>query len=343
MAKRVRKNFLVQAFQRQLSAMTRITIREGAKVLKRSIRSTTKQLKTTVPAKGNLHASIAFAAAGARRYYVYKPPGVKRTEKLPLVVMLHGCGQDAKGFAASTQMNQVAARERFIVLYPEQDRVANAQGCWNWYGTDTGRAQGEAAIILAAIDQVCLFHPVDDGRIAIAGLSAGASMAALIASRYPGRFEAVAMHSGIGTGLAHSSASVLGAMRGRGTGPAHAPAKSAVLPALLVIQGNKDHVVAPVNGAQAVIRWAAVSGARAGHARAVQRGSRYRSTVVDWCADKRIVATLCEVDGLGHAWSGGAMAHAFSDPKGPDAARMIWSFAAKQFALAENRVAQMNQ
>ena len=38
--------------------------------------------------------------------------------------MLHGCGQDAKGFAASTRMNRVAARERFMVLYLEQDRLA---------------------------------------------------------------------------------------------------------------------------------------------------------------------------------------------------------------------------
>lgn len=84
------------------------------------------------------------------------------------MVMLHGCGQDASSFAASTRMNRIALRERFLVLYPEQDRLANAQGCWNRYDTGSGRAYGEAALILRAIDQVCLLHPVDKARVAVA-------------------------------------------------------------------------------------------------------------------------------------------------------------------------------
>ena len=122
------------------------------------------------------------------------PPDVKFSERLPLMVMLHGCGQDANTFAASTRMNRIAMRERFLVLYPEQDRLANGHGCWNWFDTRTGRAHGESALIMKAIDQVCLLYPVDRTRVAIAGLSAGASMAALLATRHPGRFKAVVMH-----------------------------------------------------------------------------------------------------------------------------------------------------
>jgi hypothetical protein len=43
------------------------------------------------------------------------------------------------------------------------------------------------------------------------------------------------------------------------------------------------------------------------------------------------VATLVAVNGLAHAWSGGAASQAFSDGQGPDASRMAWAFAAKQF------------
>lgn len=96
-------------------------------------------------------------------------------ERLPLMVMRHGCGQDGNSFAASTRMNRVAQRERFLVLYPEQDRLSNSQGCWNWFDTTSGRAFGEAALILKAVDQVCLLYPVDRTRGVIAGLSAGAS------------------------------------------------------------------------------------------------------------------------------------------------------------------------
>ncbi len=92
------------------------------------------------------------------------------------MVMLHGCAQDAQSFAASTRMNVVAARERFLVLYPEQDRLSNPQGCWNWFDTQSGRAKGEAASIMLAIDQVCVLYSADRDRVAVAGMSAGASM-----------------------------------------------------------------------------------------------------------------------------------------------------------------------
>jgi len=64
----------------------------------------------------------------------------------------------------------------------------------------------------------------------------------------------------------------------------------------------------------------------------VQRGARYAATITDYRARGRLVVTLCEVNRLGHAWSGGAAGRSYSDPKGPDASRMIWAFVAKQFA-----------
>ena len=203
-------------------------------------------------------------------------------------------------------------------------------------GTDTrsGRAQGEAGAIDAAIDQVCLLQPVDPDRIALAGFSAGAGMAALLATRRPKRFRAIAMHSGIAPGVAHSSATALSAMRGRRAAvvPLAPIAAGAHLPALLVIHGSADHVVAPSNGAEAARRWAARVAAKPSAPRTVQRGARYAATITDYRTRGRLVATLCEVNGLGHAWSGGAAGRAYSDPKGPDASRMIWAFVAKQFA-----------
>ena len=53
--------------------------------------------------------------------------------------------------------------------------------------------------------------------------------------------------------------------------------------------------------------------------------------VTDFKHRGRTAATLINVDQLGHAWSGGAASQAFSDGQGPDASRMVWAFAAKQF------------
>ena len=252
-------------------------------------------------------------------------------------MLLHGCRQDAQAIAAVTRMNRLADRERFIVLYPEQDRLAHAQGCWNWYETRTGRAQAEAAIVQSAVDQVCRTQPVDADRIVIAGLSAGASLAALVATQRPACYAAVALHSGVAPGVAHDTASALAAMGGhpRGTAPlvdAGTVGARSALPPLLVIHGSADAVVAASNGREAAQRWAAASGAHAGPVRRVQRGARRAVHITDYRVGRRLAVRLCEIEGLGHAWSGGAPGRAYSDPRGPDAARLVWSFARAAFA-----------
>ena len=319
--------------------MTRTATRSASRAVGEALRkvraaSKTTSLKTGLKPTSGWTAGVAIGPALARRYYLFKPPGVRGSERLPLMVMLHGCGQNAEEFAASTKMHRLAAAKRFLVLYPEQDRLSNTHACWNWYGTRSGRAQREADSIDAAIDQVCRLQPVDKNRVTLAGLSAGASMAAFLAARHPERYRTVAMHSGIAPGVANSSAGAFKAMQGRKTTAPPLPA-GARLPALLVIQGGLDHVVAPRNGAEAANQWATQAGAKPGAPRSVQRGTRHTATITDYRTGHRLVATLCEIDKLGHAWSGGAPGHAYSDPKGPDASRMIWSFAEKQFTQSE--------
>lgn len=314
--------------------MTRLATASGTRALAKSLKPGLVR-RAPPPGAGAWLPGVVMGAAGTRRFRLYRPPEIKSGERLPLMVMLHGCGQDANSFATSTRMNRIAMRERFLVLYPEQDRLANAQGCWNWFDTDNGRAYGEAALIMKAIDQVCVLHPVDKARVAVTGLSAGASMAALLVTRHPGRFKAVVMHSGIAPGMAHSALSALGAMQGRRPTPPPALEPGAMAathwPPLLVIHGDSDVVVSPHNGRAAVQAWAHAAGAHAGPARSVQRGRRYPMSITDFKRHGSTVATLVAVDRLSHAWSGGAASQAFSDGQGPDASRMAWSFAAKQF------------
>jgi poly(hydroxyalkanoate) depolymerase family esterase len=333
MAKQIRSAPWARLFATGLKAVTRSSSRAGARVVSKAVKSGIEALKPP-PGPGDWIPGVAIGAAGTRRYRLYLPPKVTLGERLPLMVMLHGCGQDAKSFAIGTRMNRIAARQRFAVLYPEQDRLANAQGCWNWFDTRSGRAQGEAALIMKAIDQVCLLYSVDRTRVALAGLSAGASMAALLATQHPERFKAVVMHSGIPPGSAHSTMSALGAMRGRRTALPQLTrpiVEAAPWPPLMVIHGGVDTVVSAKNGRAAVQLWADACGAQAGRTRMVQRGQRHAMTVTDFTRGHSIVATLVEVGQLAHAWSGGAAGQPFSDAQGPDASRMAWAFVAKQF------------
>jgi poly(hydroxyalkanoate) depolymerase family esterase len=331
MAKRLRSPSWAKLYQRSFAALTRSTVKASTRALGRAIQPALDKRKPPKGA-GDWIAGMVLGASGSRRYRLYRPPDVQFGERLPLLVMLHGCGQDAKSFALSTRMNRIAARERFLVLYPEQDRLAHAQGCWNWYDTQSGRAFSEAALLLRAVDQVCLLYSADRNRVALAGLSAGASMAALLATRYPERFKAVVMHSGIPPGTAQSGMSVLGAMQGLRATRSPAPATPvAAWPPLMVIHGGVDRIVVASNGEAAAKLWAGAAGAHATAQRTVQRGQRYAMDITDFRRGRSTVATLVEVGQLGHAWSGGAPTQPHSDVQGPDASRMVWAFAARQF------------
>ena len=98
--------------------MTKMATTSGTRALGHALKPVVAR-RTPPPGAGAWIPGVAMGASGARRFRLYRPPGIKFGERLPLMVMLHGCGQDANTFAASTRMNRIAMRDRFLVLYPE--------------------------------------------------------------------------------------------------------------------------------------------------------------------------------------------------------------------------------
>lgn len=264
---------------------------------------------------------------GTRRYHLYVPSGY-RGMPVPLVIMLHGGGQDARDFIRVTRMNEFAEANTFLVAYPEQARDANSQGFWNWFrSSDQAADAGEPAILAGIVDELTHDYSVDRDRVYIAGLSAGGAMAAIMAAVYPDIFAAVGVHSGVPYGAAHDLASAYGALRG----DSRLSAVGADLP-LIVFQGDEDRTVFPANAERLV---AARLAAAPGRAMQVSSGlaepdpaiDRGRSTSFTVYTDRRgTLVELWMVHGGGHAWFGGGGRTIFSDPRGPDASAAMVDF-----------------
>src|SRR5205823_3530965 len=201
------------------------------------------------------------ARPATRLNYGLYVPGSVGTSPIPLVVMLHGCRQTAKEFAQGTRMNLLADEEGFVVLYPQQSESANVYRCWNWYEDLAQAGGGEAALIVATIAQVSAQHRIDPSRVYVVGLSAGASMAMILAIHYPHLVAAVGLHSGVVFGAANSPMAGWGFMRhGSPEAPENA-VHSAIgdssvpgMPAVL-IHGDRDPVVHPANLEQLVTQF----------------------------------------------------------------------------------------
>ena len=286
--------------------------------------------------------------AGRRPYLLYQPKNYAAGKIWPLVVMLHGCRQDADEFAHLTRMNGIADRDNFLVLYPEQRRLANSMRCWNWYSRSAQTGAGEAAILADMIRALVDEYQVDSKRIYIAGLSAGAAMAANLAICHADLFAACALHSGLAFGAATSSHSAVQAMQEGARIDAHDTGKRAYIQArgktdmmpAMVIQGDEDEVVKPVNAMQIVDQFAVMNELLAGDGQAqvgeLQQKSRtdrfnsgHRYEVTDIRRGGHTMIRKVMVSGLGHAWSGGPDSYPFSDARGPNASELICDFFAE--------------
>ena len=259
--------------------------------------------------------------AGAREYKLYAPPNAG-ARPLPLLVMLHGCTQNADDFARGTAMNEAAQRQGFYVLYPEQSQKMNPQRCWNWFKhSHQERGRGEPSMIADLTRKISADYTIDASRVYVAGLSAGGAMAAIMGETYPDVFAAVGVHSGLAAGSATDLPSALAAMQGGGKAPGML--QSGV--PTIVFHGDADHTVNQRNAEQ-VISASIGRNASLTPRPSPQNGRRKATRRVHVDAAGKTTAEIWTVHGAPHAWSGGNPAGTYTDAQGPDATAELVRF-----------------
>lgn len=269
-------------------------------------------------------------------YALYLPTGASLAG-MPLVVMMHGCQQSAEEFAQGTRINLLADRFGFAVLYPEQSKTAHVHRCWHWYEDSANSGGGEAAAVVSLVQEVVARHRFDAERVYLAGMSAGAGLAAMLAVKYPSLFAAVGLHSGVVFGDANSAIGAMDAMR-RGSrsdpvGLIDAAVDVANYPGMpaVIVHGELDSVVSKINAEQLTTEFLRLNRFTDANG-AWRNGERREETQADGTVTEdyvkggRRVIRTCIVRGLGHAWSGGDDTVQFHSSKGPDASAMLWEF-----------------
>jgi len=203
-------------------------------------------------------------ALGARTYVPEDLAG-----SAPLVVVLHGCTQNAAGYDAGSGWSQLADRHGFALLFPEQRRSNNSNLCFNWFQPeDTRRGAGEALSIRQMIGAMIDAHAIDPARIFVTGLSAGGAMTSVMLATYPELFAGGAIIAGLPYGSASSIPQAFDRMRGHG-GPNEQELAALVRaasdhegpwPTISIWHGSGDATVNPANADAIVAQWRGLHG-----------------------------------------------------------------------------------
>ncbi len=206
---------------------------------------------------------------GALRMLGYVPPGLPAGA--PLVVVLHGCGQNASGYDHGSGWSALADRHGFALLFPEQERANNGNLCLNWFQPgDVTRGEGEVLSIRQMIDQMITTYRLNPARVYITGLSAGGAMTAAMLATYPEVFAGGAIIAGLPYGAARNMQEAIDAMHHvrqrapkqwgdlvRNASPHRGP-----WPHVQVWHGDADTVVHPGHATELIKQWADVHGLR---------------------------------------------------------------------------------
>ncbi|MBC7712041.1 MAG: PHB depolymerase family esterase [Rhizobacter sp.] len=293
---------------------------------------------------------------GLNDYRIYIPDNMPKGHKPALVVMLHGCDQNAEDFAKGSHIEQLAEKEKFIALFPEQNIMSNAMRCWNWYLPAYNSRYGESQSIMSMVDSMIEKYNIDSENVFAGGMSAGASMVSILGNCYPERFKALASNDGTqyyatATGMdfidvVMKGATITSAVAAK-TGfecSKFVENKPKQMP-MVIFYGLNSPLMSPIHATQ-------IEDEMKDFNDYLDNGKKDNSNVKSKAVvtvaptktsygyklytttnnDNQVFIERYMIDNLGHDWSGGVSGVKYNDSKGPDATALMIKFF-KKFGL----------
>lgn len=284
--------------------------------------------------------------AGSQRYQVHLPPQHDGTARLPVIMAIHGCGMSGFGWnsmKSTTQLNRLADREGFIVVYPTQRLFRSAINCWNSGDPrEQHRHTGEPALLAGVAREVVETYGADPDQVHVAGASSGAGTAVILAATHPDVFATATSVAGGEYGLDQVDPDAPDSTPPDYTARqawAQMGERARQVP-LLVIQGEEDEVVPPLVATRLVEQWTAVGDLTDDGLLNDSLDLFEETTTVAGGPDEHAYvrttiatrggASLVEsylVEDMGHVWPGPSGEGLFTDHAGPDASAIVWDFA----------------
>jgi len=148
-----------------------------------------------------------------RKYLEYVPASYDGTEAFPIVLCLHGLGDNMNNFF-TIGMNYIADTANFIVLTPEAVADPNFGTAWNsgasYSGIILNQDVDDVGFLGALLDTIIANYNVSTNNIFVMGFSMGGFMTNRLACELNQRFKAAASVSGtIGASFTCSPASAI--------------------------------------------------------------------------------------------------------------------------------------
>ncbi|MBO9630204.1 MAG: PHB depolymerase family esterase [Shinella sp.] len=242
---------------------------------------------------------------GHLRLFMHIPEGLPAGR--PLVLVLHGCRQDAESYDRAAGWASLAEERGFAVVYAQQREANNPRLCFTWFRpSEVTRDRGETMSIRQMVAHAAGQAGSDPERIYVTGLSAGGAMTAAMLANYPEVFAGGAIIAGLPFGAARDATRALEAMEDAPQCTPHGwsdlvrnvspriPRK----PTISIWHGTADDTVALSNGLALVEQWRDLY--RLPKDGFVEKRQKGRRTRIWPDKDGTPLVIFHEINGMGH-------------------------------------------